>query len=106
MYTGTRLRRTFDWTLRNIEDDASGYTELIEMKRQLLRRAAAASHTDAMWKLHGSRRIHVSTTAIRAKAMRTVARIVKTPAVERKQRTDVLVSPDTLQHKSKSVRTF
>jgi len=106
-YTGARLRRTFDWTLSNIEDDVSGYTErLTEMERQLFRRAAAASHADAMWKLHGSRRIHVSTTALRAKAMKTVARIVKTPAVGRKRRTDVLVSPDTLRPKSKSVRAF
>ena len=47
-------------------------------------RAATESHADAMWKLHGSRRIHVSMTALRAKATKTVARIVKTPAVGRK----------------------
>ena len=73
----------------------SAYTErLTEMERQLFQKAAAASHADVMWKLHGSRRIHVSTTALRAKAMQTVARTVKTPAQGRKRRISNVVSPD------------
>lgn len=94
-YTGARLRRTFDWTLSNIEDDVSAYTELLtEMERRLFRKAAAASHADAMWKLHGSRRIHVSATALRAKAMNTVGRLTKTPVQGRKRRADAFVTPD------------
>jgi len=111
-YTGVRLRRTFDWTLSNIEDDVSSYTErLTEMERQLFRKAAAASHADAMWKLNGSRRIHVSTTALRAKAMKTVTRTKKTQFSGHKRRLATVVSPDnirmdTLSHKSKMSRVF
>jgi len=111
-YTGVRLRRTFDWTLSNIEDDVSSYTErLTEMERQLFRKAAAASHADAMWKLYGSRRIHVSTTALRAKAMKTVTRTGKTPFSGTKRRLAKIVSPDnlridTLSQKSKMARAF
>eukprot|EP00555_Chaetoceros_dichaeta_P012721 CAMPEP_0198256634 /NCGR_PEP_ID=MMETSP1447-20131203/6510_1 /TAXON_ID=420782 /ORGANISM="Chaetoceros dichaeta, Strain CCMP1751" /LENGTH=290 /DNA_ID=CAMNT_0043943329 /DNA_START=171 /DNA_END=1043 /DNA_ORIENTATION=- len=111
-YTGARLRRTFDWTLSNIEDDVSAYTErLTEMERRLFRKAAAASHADAMWKLHGSRRIHVSTTALRAKAMATVAKLQKTPMQGRKRRVDTFVTPEgrrteSLFPKSKMARAF
>ena len=37
-YTGARLRRTFDWTLSNIEYDVSAYTErLTEIERRLFK---------------------------------------------------------------------
>lgn len=69
-YTGARLRRTFDWTLSNIEDDVSSYTKnLTVMEQKLFRCGAAASHAFFMWKLHGSRRINVSETALRANVM-------------------------------------
>jgi len=69
-YTGARLRRTFDWTLSNIEDDVSSYTSrLSEMERQLFERGAAASRANMMWKMYGSRRIHVSETALRANSL-------------------------------------
>ena len=111
-YTGVRLRRTFDWTLSNIDDDVSDYTKrLTEMERKLFQKAAAASHADAMWKLHGSRRIHVSTTALRAKAMNTVAHIPQTSGKGRKRRLGNFVSldearKDTLRPNSKMTRVF
>mmetsp|Transcript_9191 Transcript_9191/g.11509 ORF Transcript_9191/g.11509 Transcript_9191/m.11509 type:complete len:367 (+) Transcript_9191:299-1399(+) len=69
-YTGSRLRRTFDWTLSHIDDDVSHFTEkLTEMERRLFECGAAASHAFAMWKLFGSRKIQVSQTALRANIM-------------------------------------
>mmetsp|Transcript_15139 Transcript_15139/g.18444 ORF Transcript_15139/g.18444 Transcript_15139/m.18444 type:complete len:182 (+) Transcript_15139:45-590(+) len=71
-YTGARLRKTFDWTLSNIEDDVSEYTQkLTEMESQLFQISAAASHAHAMWKLYGSRRIHVSEMALRSSVLST-----------------------------------
>lgn len=50
-----------------IDDDVSSFTKkLTVMEEKLFRCSAAASHAFAMWKLHGSRRIHVSETALRA----------------------------------------
>lgn len=69
-YTGARLRRTFDWTLSNIEDDVSSYTQkLTEMEQRLFARGAAASRAQKVWKLHGSRRICVSEAALRSSVM-------------------------------------
>merc|ERR1712032_478315 len=66
-YTGVRLRRTFDWTLSSIEDDISSYTlRLTQMERILFNIGASASHAHTMWKLHGSRRIQVSQTSLKA----------------------------------------
>ena len=73
-YTGERLRRTFDWTLSLIDDDVSSFTKkLTVMEERLFRCSAAASHAFAMWKLHGSRRICVSETAMRAGIMMNMA---------------------------------
>jgi hypothetical protein len=104
-YTGARLRRTFDWTLSNIEDDVSSYTEkLTEMEQMLFRCGASASHAFVMWKLHGSRRICVSETALRAGTMSCSAgkengnSNTATPTGIRSKRslssTSKLVSPD------------
>jgi len=69
-YTGARLRRTFDWTLSSIEEDVSSYTSrLTEMEHQLFQTGASASYARAMWKQHGSRRIHVSELTLKATAM-------------------------------------
>ena len=66
-YTGERLRRTFDWTLSYIDDDVSDYTKrLTVMEHELFQCSANASHAFAMWKMHGSRRICVSETSLRA----------------------------------------
>ena len=79
-YTGARLRRTFDWTLSDIQDDVSSYTSrLSEMERQLFERGAAASHANMMWKMYGSRRIHVSETALRANSLFDTKFMVQTP---------------------------
>jgi len=97
-YTGARLRRNFDWTLSNIEDDVSLYTQkLTEMELQLFRKAAAASHAHAMWTLHGSRRIHLSTIALKSTAMKTLSSMTKTPDGRRKRGNNQqsrFVSPD------------
>ena len=69
-YTGARMRRIFDWTLSNIEDDVTSYTKkLSEMEMRLFSRGAQASHAFTMWKLYGTRRIHVSETALRTSFM-------------------------------------
>jgi hypothetical protein len=69
-YTGARMRRIFDWTLSNIEDDVTSYTKkLSEMEMRLFSRGAQASHAFTMWKLYGTRRIHVSETALRTSVM-------------------------------------
>jgi|EP00979_Chaetoceros_neogracilis_P013571 hypothetical protein len=87
-YTGARIRRIFDWTLSNIEDDVSSYTKkLTEMEMRLFQRGAQASHAFTMWKLYGSRRIHVSETALRTSNMGNRA----TPSAKRGAKT---VSPE------------
>lgn len=64
------MRRIFDWTLSNIEDDVTSYTKkLSEMEMRLFTRGAQASHAFTMWKLYGTRRIHVSDTALRTSVM-------------------------------------
>ena len=64
------MRRIFDWTLSNIEDDVTSYTKkLSEMEMRLFSRGAQASHAFTMWKLYGTRRIHVSETALRTSVM-------------------------------------
>jgi hypothetical protein len=69
-YTGARLRRIFDWTLSSIEDDVSHYTKrLSQMELALFQRGAQASHAYSLWKCYGTRRIHVSETALRMSAM-------------------------------------
>mmetsp|Transcript_9888 Transcript_9888/g.14885 ORF Transcript_9888/g.14885 Transcript_9888/m.14885 type:complete len:309 (-) Transcript_9888:187-1113(-) len=69
-FTGPRMRRTYDWTCSAIEDDVSAYTKkLTEMERRLFARGAAASHAYTMWKVHGSRRINISETALRTNVM-------------------------------------
>lgn len=69
-YTGTRLRRIFDWTLSSIEDDVSHYTKrLSQMELALFQRGAQASHAYSLWKSYGTRRIHVSETALRTSAL-------------------------------------
>lgn len=69
-YTGARLRRIFDWTLSSIEDDVSHYTKrLSQMELALFQRGAQASHAHSLWKCFGTRRIHVSETALRMSAM-------------------------------------
>ncbi len=74
-YTGSRLRRTFDWTLSHIEDDVSHFTQnLTEMERRLFDCGASASHAYAMWKLFGTRKIQVSQTALRANIMSITAK--------------------------------
>ena len=96
-YTGARMRRTLDWTLSHIEDDVSAYTQkLTEMEMRLFQRGAAASHAYTMWKLYGSRRIHVSETALRTSVLSTRNSNVNsnnnTTAPER--RSAATVSPD------------
>lgn len=69
-YTGARLRRIFDWTLSSIEDDVSHYTKrLSQMELALFHRGAQASHAYSLWKSYGTRRIHVSETALRTSAL-------------------------------------
>lgn len=64
------MRRIFDWTLSNIEDDVTSYTKkLSEMEMRLFQRGAQASHSFTMWKLYGTRRICVSETALRTSVM-------------------------------------
>jgi len=65
-YTGARLRRIFDWTMSNIDDDVSSFTEnLTAMELALFRVCAAATHAYSLWVTHGSRRILRSETALK-----------------------------------------
>ena len=54
------------------------------METHLFAMCAASSHAYAMWKRHGSRRIHKSMTAAKARGMKMTSKILKL-SMERKQ---------------------
>lgn len=73
-YTGARLRKTFDWTLSDIEDDVSSFTQKLSvMELGLFVKGAAASHAYKDWKVHGSRKICMSEIALRTNVVRASA---------------------------------
>lgn len=100
-FTGARMRRIFDWTLSHIEDDVSAYTKkLTEMEQRLFERGAVASHSLMLWKLYGTRRIHVSESALRS---RILGNNVNTPSQKQsEEKTNTgkrTVSPEALPSK-------
>ena len=65
-YTGARLRRIFDWTMSNIDDDVSSFTQnLTIMELALFRICSAAINAYSFWTMHGSRRIFISEAALK-----------------------------------------
>jgi len=69
-YSGERMRRIFDWTLSNIDDDVTNFTRRLTcMEMVLFQKGAAAAAAHSSWKASGSRRIAVSAMALRSAAM-------------------------------------
>lgn len=92
-YVGTRMRRIFDWTLSSIEDDVSHYTKrLSQMELALFQRGAQASHAHAQWKLYGTRRIHVSESALRTSALDQDVRGMTVTPMEKKRSVEQMVN--------------
>jgi hypothetical protein len=109
LYTGERMRRIFDWTMSHIDDDVSDFTKKLSvMEQKLFQCSAASSHAFEVWKVHGSRRICVSETALRVGVLgglnpNTTA--ANTPGMTSKR--SKLISPDNdLNMSRKRMRGF
>ena len=64
LFSGSRYRVVFDWTLSEWQEDLSDFLEpLTAMEQELFWCGLEASQAHASWKLYGSKRIEVSETA-------------------------------------------
>jgi protein tyrosine phosphatase (PTP) superfamily phosphohydrolase (DUF442 family) len=71
-YTGARLRRIFDWTMSNIDDDISSFTQnLTTTELDLFRLCSAATRAYSLWMMRGSRRIFISDCAVKLMSSQT-----------------------------------
>jgi hypothetical protein len=66
LFSTSRFRVLFDWTLSDAQEDVSAFTSRLTcMELELFHVGVEASHAHAMWKLYGSSRIPVSDLALR-----------------------------------------
>jgi len=79
-YTGERLRRSFDWSLSSVDNDVSVFMRrLADIELRLFRRGAAAFSAHKLWKIHGSRRIPVSSAILGTQVFQIMEERVVSP---------------------------
>lgn len=72
-FTGERLRKTLDWSMSSVGDDVTAYTKrLTQEELSLFQKGAEAAAAHAQWKTFGTRRMSISSSALRTASMRTV----------------------------------
>lgn len=75
------MRKTLDWSMSSVGDDVTAYTKrLTEAELALFQKGAEAAAAHAQWRTFGTRRMSISTSALRTASLRTVTPEGERPA--------------------------